>query len=718
MFKLKSVKKKIGFGAGGCVLLTALIIIGFSGITMRINMLNAAMKDTLTITRGQAVTVENKLMEALYTARILAQNLSAIKDNRVLLDLDRDRVMDLLKMTMEANPDLIGVFTCWDPNGFDGMDVGYRGENGHDASGRFAPYVRLDEAGKAEIVPLMSMENRVQNETPGSWYDVPKSTSNEFIQDPYEILHQDKKTVITSITVPIIANQQFFGVVGVDMSLDFIQTITDTIDIYNGSGQMLVISNNGLIAGISKDRERITQHIKNVHPEDYEAELKLIKNNEERLEVHGKNVVIFSPVKLGRSNTPWSVNIFVPKENVVQGVTLAMVKMMGIGLACLAVALMVLWFIAGNIVRPVSRVVELAGALAEGDLTKRLNMNLQDEIGTMADALDHSAKNLSGIISQVTTYAESQANASQELSSVSSQLAAASEELSTQSESVAGSTEEMSASISSMASAAEEMNVNIQSLSSTSEEISQNMNSVAASIEQMSTSIENIATSAQNGSDISRKAMEMSDAATKAMDVLGKAAKEIDQVTSLIKRIANQTNLLALNATIEAASAGDAGRGFAVVAQEIKELALQCGQAANVIAGQIKGIQKNTTTAVDAIAETSHIIHMMNDSSTEILKSVEEQISTSTEISGSIQQTSVGASNIANAISELARGSNDVSKSALEGAQAVTEVSSNIQGISKAARETNSGAQQVKNSANDLALIASKLRGLAGGFKV
>lgn len=375
-------------------------------------------------------------------------------------------------------------------------------------------------------------------------------------------------------------------------------------------------------------------------------------------------------------------------------------------------------FIATGVLGPVSEVVDLANSLAGGDLSRRLNMKRKDEIGNMADALDDSCKNLADLMTQIRGDAGILANSAEEMSSVSAQMASNAEEMSTQSDTVAGTTEQTSANINAMASAAEEMSVNIQSVTSTAEQMSQNMNTVATAIEEMSSSIKEVAGSAQEGAHIADTAMEMSDSATKTMAVLGQGAREIGQVTDLIKRIAEQTNLLALNATIEAASAGDAGKGFAVVANEIKELASQSAQAAEDIARRIEGVQDNTEEAVKSIGGMADVINKINESSTVITKSVEQQTITATEISGSVQQANTGASNIASSIAEVARGANDVSRSAAEAAIGVNEVSENIQGVSKAAGDSNTGAQQVNSSANELAKMSSQILEMVGQFTV
>jgi methyl-accepting chemotaxis protein len=612
---------------------------------------------------------------------------------------------------------ITGLYTCWQPNGFDGNDAAYERAAYHDASGRLALYLYRNSSGQIEPLSLLTMPERSQAGEPGSWYIEPGKSRQEYLSDPFSSTVHGQSMRLVTLSVPILAKGVFHGVVGIDVDADFIQQMVDAVQQENITLKASVISYNGILAGVSGRPELIGQYMKVLHPED-EEDLAQVRSGKEISMAMGNQLETFVPVRISENEYPWSVNIMVPEGEFAAQSSSAMWKMILIGIVCVAIALFLIRAITSSVVGPLDRVVDLAATLAEGDLTQRLNIHQDDEIGTLAVALDQSCASLSVMIKKITTNSEMQASASQEMSSVSSQLAATSEEMNVQAESVAGATEQMSASINSMASASEEMSVNIQSVSSTAEQMSQNMNSIASSVEEMSTSIEDVALNARDGSIIANQAMEMSGSATETMDVLGKAAKEIGEVTNLIKRIADQTNLLALNATIEAATAGDAGKGFAVVANEIKELANQSGQAANEIAKRVKGVQSNARSAVEAISKITDIIQRMNDSSTVISKSVEEQTGTAVEISDSVQQATAGIGNIATSIAELARGATDVSKSAAEAARGVNEVSANIQGLSRAASETNSGAQQVNQTASELARISSQLHELAGKFKV
>ena len=617
----QSLKNRVSLLAGLCVLVTALVITLYSVVSMRTKLHEAALNENLSLAQAKAAEIETELNRVFDSAIILADILSAVKNEAILLDLERGMVLDILQNVLKNNKHIEGVFTCWNPDSFDGIDADHLEEKGHDATGRFAVYLSRQANGTINFLPLLSDPFLAPEKTPGAWYEKSRESTKGFVLDPYEKKIHNKSVVVSTVVIPIIANEEFYGVIGFEMNMDFVERIIDT-DIDEGKldSKMSLISHNGILVWVSGSPGLAGKHMQELHS-DFEEDLAIIQKGGTELEVMDNFMELYLPVRIGNSETPWAVNIIFSLKEYTAASASMMWKMILISVVCVIVALVFLRNIAAGIVGPLSKVVDLAGLLVNGDLTKRLNMTREDEIGVLAKALDDSSINLSSMISKVKDNTEMQATASQEMSSTSAQMAATSEEMSTQTEMVAGATEQMSSSINSMASASEEMSVNIQSVSSTAEQMSQNMNSIASSIEQMSTSIEEVAWSAKEGSQIAGQATDMSDTATMSMETLGMAAKEIGEVTSLIKRIAEQTNLLALNATIEAASAGDAGKGFAVVANEIKELANQSGLAANEISSRVEGVQENTESAVEVIKGIADIISRINRSSSVITRS-------------------------------------------------------------------------------------------------
>jgi methyl-accepting chemotaxis protein len=325
-----------------------------------------------------------------------------------------------------------------------------------------------------------------------------------------------------------------------------------------------------------------------------------------------------------------------------------------------ALALILGFWIAGIVARPLAQVVEALEALAKGDLTARVTVNTRDEAGRLAAALNEAARSMHESIAAIAHNAQTLAASSEELSAVSTQMGANAEETTTQSGVV----------------------------SAAAEEVSRNVQTVAAAAEEMGASIREISANASKAAQVAQTAVSSADATNATVAKLGVSSAEIGSVIKVITSIAEQTNLLALNATIEAARAGEAGKGFAVVANEVKELAKETAKATDDIARRIEAIQGDSRGAVSAIAEIAGVIRQINDISGTIASAVEEQAATTAEIGRNVE--------------EAARGS--------------TEIAGNITGVANAAQSTSEGVTNAQQAARGLAQMAAELHQLVSRF--
>jgi methyl-accepting chemotaxis protein len=201
-----------------------------------------------------------------------------------------------------------------------------------------------------------------------------------------------------------------------------------------------------------------------------------------------------------------------------------------------------------NIGRALDDLVGMMGALAEGDLTKRISANYEGTFATLKESANTTAERLAGIVAEITASASEVANAAAEISVSTTDLSQRTEEQAAGLEQTSASMEEISATVKKNAENAEQANV----LTAAARDVADQGGAVVASTVEAMTRIE--------------------DSSNKIADIIG-----------VIDEIARQTNLLALNAAVEAARAGDAGRGFAVVASEVRSLAQRSSQAAKDI---------------------------------------------------------------------------------------------------------------------------------------
>lgn len=195
-------------------------------------------------------------------------------------------------------------------------------------------------------------------------------------------------------------------------------------------------------------------------------------------------------------------------------------------------------------------------------------------------------------------------------------------------------------------------------------EASTNVETAAVAADELSRSIAEIDRQLNHTSNIVGLATQEARATDSEIAGLASGAQKIGDVVKLIRNIAGQTNLLALNATIEAARAGEAGKGFAVVAAEVKSLAVQTAKATEDIASHILAVQNSTSGAVDAIRQIAARMHEINEYTTAVAASVQQQNSATGEISHNVASAAEGTGHVVSMLGEVAGAATETRASA------------------------------------------------------
>ncbi len=425
--KFKSIQMKIAVWSGLCLLVTSAAIVAFSAHNMkaaanaqRLEAIDDANRLAAVNAGQKASYLRAQLESAMNSARTLAETFSGIQDGRAKLKLDRDALNNILKIILERNPNFVGTYTAWEPNQLDGLDELYKSTEGHDGTGRFIPYWTRDENGEPVLEPLVDYEKPGI----GDYYLLPRKTKTECIIDPYVYPVQGKATLITSLVAPIMVGDTFYGIAGIDLRLDFLQEMAgDVADLYDGSARIAVISYNGTLAAVTNKPELQGKPMKEMG-EDFESALTVIREGRTQVSTNGRGELeVFKPLRIGKSESPWSVSIVIPEEKVtfqadmqMRATVKNMWKMTAISVGCALTALALLWFMARGITRPINYAINGLSENAEqvtsasGQISSA-SQSIAEGASEQAASIEESSASLEEISAMTKQNAESAGHA-------------------------------------------------------------------------------------------------------------------------------------------------------------------------------------------------------------------------------------------------------------------------------------------------------------------
>ncbi len=679
----KSIRNRILLWAGLCMFGTLGIVVAYSSIMTRAIARDSAKQSVFSSARGNADRISVVISRALDTARTLANAFSTIKSAHAVLT--RQTVDSILRSTLERNAEFLGVYTAWEPDTFDGQDRKYVNSPGTDSSGRYVPYWSRNKEGSVIVEPLVGYEDATRNETgsrKGEYYLLPRDTKRECIIEPYIYPVQGKLTLMTSLVVPVMVGNTHYGLAGVDLSLDFLQSLVDKEDIFNKKGKIFIVSHKGLVAAASGNPGLIGKPLNAAFGSDSVEYLEAVQGAKDMVKEGKGMVTVIAPITLGQTGTPWSVIIEVPEKEVLSKASTMMWRQIILGVLFAAGVLIGLWAIAGAIARPIGRTVQIAELIARGDIADAkqaipaIEKDLaasrtaagshadaalyQDETGQLGNAISTMTSNLASLLEQVQKSCAQLVSASIEIAATSNQQEATVGEFET-------STARILAAVEGIATMRQELARTMENAKNVAEGTGKLADTGRTGLGNMEGTMKQLADATTS---ISSK-----------LSVISENAGNISSVVTTITKVADQTNLLSLNAAIEAEKAGEYGLGFAVVAREIRRLADQTALATTDIETMVKEMQSSVTAGVMEMDKFSEEVKRGVKSVAEISNQLGQIIERVKEVTGQFEKVNEGtkaqaqrAEQIREAMVQLSEGAKQTSDSVKQSNEATEQL--------------------------------------------
>nr|WP_315313504.1 methyl-accepting chemotaxis protein [Treponema denticola] len=547
-------------------------------------------------------------------------------------------------------------------------------------------------------------------------------SGKRFVTEPY--IERTAGTLVTTFAIPIFDSAHtIVGVLSADIkALQLSEYISDIV--VGKTGSCYILGLNGTV--IAHKLESLVTDKANAQEKAKtdKNRVSLAAFEKTAIEIDEPSIGFYEYDGINKiasyatmKTTGWTIIINAPVNEFMGTVNELRIEMLVIGAITLAAALIIVFFTAHRMIKPIRVVVGALKDIAqgEGDLTVRLPVHGNDEVTDLSEYFNETIEKIGSSIKTVGKNTIDMTNIGNELASNMTETASAVHQISANIDGVKQQALTQAASVTETAATVEEIIRTIRQLNNSIENQAASVAESSSAIEQMVGNIASITQTLGKTDDVIKTLASATadgkETVTGANTVTQRIAEEsggLLEASSVIQHIASQTNLLAMNAAIEAAHAGESGKGFAVVADEIRKLAEESSsqgktitETLKVLSGEIETLSYSAKTAEEKFNAIFALSEHVKTMSQNLMNAMHEQENGSKEVLTAIRDINMVTNQVNDGSAEMLRGGENV-------AQEMQKLDELTRVITDSMNEMASGAVQISNAVQEVHTISQK----------